>query len=127
MTTATIRPTTLRRTFTQDELDAFGHASGGTGHIHTDPEFAAATPFGRTLVQGLFLLAVVERAIETALPDPAVGWAELRVIFVAPVGVGDEFRVEVAPGDAPGLVRVEAFAGSTTALVGTATTREETS
>jgi 3-hydroxybutyryl-CoA dehydratase len=127
MTTATIRPTTLRRTFTQEELDAFGYASGGAGHIHTDPEFAAATPFGRTLVQGLLLLAVVERAIETALPDPTVGWAELRVVFVAPVGVGDEFRVEIAPADAPGLVRVEAFAGSTTALVGTATIREEPS
>jgi acyl dehydratase len=126
MTTAAIRPTTLRRTFTQDDLDAFGRASGGTGYIHTDPEFAAATPFGRTLVQGLFLLGVVESAVGAALPAAGGGWRDLSVTFVAPVGVGDEFRVEVTPGDAPGLVHIEAVVGSTLVLAGTATARDGT-
>jgi acyl dehydratase len=124
MTTAAIHPATLRRTFTQDDLDAFGRASGGTGYIHTDPEFATATPFGRTLVQGLFLLGVIESAVGAALP--AGGWRDLSVTFVAPVGVGDELRVEVVPDDAPGRVRIEAVVGSTVVLVGTAQARERT-
>ncbi|WP_132431408.1 MaoC family dehydratase [Pseudonocardia endophytica] len=104
----------MKRVFTQDDVDAFGRLSGGTGHIHTDPEFAAATRFGRPLVQGLYLLAVVERALDEVTTD----WADLRVRFVAPVRVGDAFEVTVVDGD-DGTLQVT---GSTheTALVGTA-------
>ncbi|GAA4936772.1 MaoC dehydratase-like protein [Actinomycetospora succinea] len=112
----------VRRTFTQDDIDAFGHVSGGTGHIHTDPEFAAATPFGRTLVQGLYLLALVERAVAEAAP----GRHEVSVRFVAPVGVGDEFRVEVRDHpDSPGDLAITASVGERTAVVGTATRAPE--
>lgn len=109
--------TTLRRVFTQDDVDAFGWVSGGTGHIHTDPEFAAATRFGRPLVQGLYLLAVVERALDEITTE----WTDLQVRFVAPVLVGDEFEVVVV-ADADGTLQVT---GSTdrTALTGTATRR----
>lgn len=111
------RATTVRRTFTQADMDAFGQASGGTGHIHTDPDYAAGTPFGRTLVQGLFLLAVVERALSEAV----AGWSDLEVKFVAPVRAGDDFRVEVvADEDVPGRWRVEGFVGPEPVLVGTA-------
>lgn len=106
--------TTLRRVFTQDDVDAFGRVSGGTGHIHTDPEFAAATRFGRPLVQGLYLLALVERALDETTTE----WTDLQVRFVAPVHVGDAFEVTVVQ-DADGTLQVT---GSTTAtaLVGTA-------
>ncbi len=111
--------TTVRVRFTQDDVDAFGQLSGGTGHIHTDPEFAAGTRFGRPLVQGLYLLAVVERALDDVTPD----WTDLQVRFVAPVRVGDEFLITVAE-DADGTLQVT---GSTieTALVGTATRKGE--
>lgn len=107
--------TTVTRVFTQDDVDAFGRLSGGTGHIHTDPEFAAATRFGRPLVQGLYLLAVVEQALDEVTTD----WSDLQVRFVAPVRVGDGFTVTVAR-DADGTLQVT---GTTTetALVGTAT------
>lgn len=110
-------PTTLRRRFTQADVDAFGQVSGGTGHIHTDPEFAAATRFGRPLVQGLFLLGLVERALDETAP----GWADLQVRFVAPVRVGDEFVVTVAE-NADGTLQVTGSTDETT-LVGTATRR----
>ena len=108
----------MRRLFTQADVDAFGQASGGTGHIHTDPEFAAATRFGRPLVQGLYLLAVVERALDEVTTD----WSDLQVRFVAPVLVGDEFTVTVVE-DADGTLRVTGVTGEGTALVGTATRR----
>lgn len=102
---------------TQDDVDAFGQVSGGTGHIHTDPEFAAATRFGRPLVQGLYLLALVENALDDVTED----WADLQVRFVAPVRVGDEFTVTVTEG-AAGSLQVT---GSTVepAVVGTAARR----
>ncbi|MDQ4116610.1 MAG: hypothetical protein M3235_06555 [Actinomycetota bacterium] len=100
--------------FTQADVDAFGQVSGGTGHIHTDPAFAAATRFGRPLVQGLYLLAIVERALD----EHATEWTDLQVRFVAPVRVGDEFEVTVTE-DADGTLRVTGSTGET-ALVGTA-------
>lgn len=104
----------MKRVFTQDDVDAFGRASGGTGHIHTDPGFAAATRFGRPLVQGLYLLALVERALDEVTTD----WTDLQVRFVAPVRVGDEFEVTVAE-DADGTLRVTGTTDET-ALLGTA-------
>jgi acyl dehydratase len=119
-------PTIVSRSFSQDDLDAFGLVSGGTGHIHTDPDFAAGTPFGRTLVQGLFLLAVVEKALCEAAPT----WFDLSVKFVGPVGVGDEFRVEVRvevsdQSPAPDGVSIEAYVGDRPVLVGNATRTRE--
>lgn len=117
MTTSTTVLATVTRTFTQDDIDAFGQVSGGTGHIHTDPDYAAATPFGRTLVQGLYLLAVVMRAVDEAAP----GAREVSCRFVAPVGVGDEFRVVVREQpEAPGGLAVEATVDGRPVVVGTA-------
>jgi hypothetical protein len=42
-----------------------------------------------------FLLGIVESAAGAAF-HAAGGWRDLSVKFVAPVGVGDEFRVDVA-------------------------------
>lgn len=85
------------RHLTQEQVDAFGAVSGGTGRIHTDPAYARSTRFGAPLVQGLYLLALVEGCLVDL--DPR--WAEagqLDVTFVGPVRVGEEFLIEVSHG-----------------------------
>jgi acyl dehydratase len=82
----------LRHSFTQHNLDDFGRLSGGDGRIHTDPDYAAGTLFGHTVVQGMLLVALVEQAVSTVLPDGRTG-AHLDVTFVAPVGVGQEIAI----------------------------------
>ena len=77
-------------TFTQADLDAFGLASGATGLIHTEPDYAATTPFGATLVPGIALVALVQQA----LPD---GRFALDLRFVAPVRVDTPFEVVLTP------------------------------
>lgn len=108
------------RVFGQDDIDAFGVASGGTGLIHTEPEYARTTPFGATLVQGIYLLAVVEKRLCEVVPQ----WADrgsISVKFVSPVKTGDEFRVAITPAsDQPTAYRVEAYVGDRVALTGTA-------
>jgi acyl dehydratase len=107
------------RAFTQDEIDEFGRISGGNGRIHTDPAYAAASPFGRTLVQGVLLLAVVERAVCSAVPS----WAragEIEAVFLGPVGAGETFHVEVFEDHAPGVLRIEGTTEHGTVLAGTA-------
>ncbi|MGE0215618.1 MaoC family dehydratase [Mycolicibacterium sp.] len=91
----------LRRTFDQSDLDAFGAVSGGDGRIHTDPDYAAGTRYGRTLVQGMLLVALMERAVGIALPGRRLD-ARLDITFVAPVHTGVEIRINVAEkGDRP--------------------------
>lgn len=120
MTDSTERAATV--VFEQEDMDNFGIASGGTGLIHTEPDYARGTSFGSTLVQGLYLLAVVEKQ----LCDLAPGWAESGTIsmkFVSAVKSGDEFRVEIVadPTD-PNAFHVTATAGGQVALVASART-----
>jgi acyl dehydratase len=82
------------RTFSQQDMDEFGLASGGTGLIHTEPEYAAATPFGATLVQGIYLLAVIEWQLCELVPQWAAAGG-LDVAFVAPVTEGTAFTVQI--------------------------------
>lgn len=99
-------------------MDDFGLASGGTGLIHTDPEFAATTAFGATLVQGVYLLAVIEKE----LSDRVDGWAvrgSVEVKFVSPVLAGTPFSVEITE-DGPGTWTLLASTPAGPAVVGTA-------
>lgn len=106
----------MTRSFTQDDMDAFGLVSGATGLIHTEPEYAATTPFGATLVPGILLAALVQQA----LPD---GWDAVDLRFVAPVQADTPFEVVITPaGDG---YAVEGRIPDGPAVVGTATRRAE--
>jgi acyl dehydratase len=109
------------RTFRQQDMDDFGVASGTTGLIHTEPEFAATTPFGATLVQGVYLLAVIEKELCDRVPEWAVR-GSLDVRFVSPVIAGVPFHVEITDDGSGGWLLL----GSTPAgpaVVGTARMR----
>lgn len=100
------------RTITQDDIDAFGTASGGTGLIHTEPGYAATTRFGATLVQGIFLAALVGQE----LPP---GWTVLDLRFVAPVRIGTPIEIVLDP-ERDGIA-VEVRTPDGPAVLGTAT------
>lgn len=113
--------TSGERTFSQQDMDDFGVASGSTGLIHTEPEFAATTPFGATLVQGIYLLAVIEKELCDRVPEWA-GRGSLDVRFVSPVIAGAPFHVEITDDRSGGWL----LSGSTPAgpaVVGTARMR----
>lgn len=105
------------RVFQQRDIDEFGRVSGGDGLIHTDPSYAATTTFGQPVVQGLLLLALVEDVLWQALPSWAEA-ADLDVRFVAPVGVGDAFRVGVIASELRGRFRVVGSTDSGDVLIG---------
>ncbi|WP_214367707.1 MaoC family dehydratase [Pseudonocardia sp. H11422] len=111
----------MTRTFSQQDMDDFGVASGGTGLIHTEPGFAATTPFGKTLVQGVYLLAVIEKELCARVPEWA-GAGSLEVRFVAPVTEGTPFTVEITE-DGTGCWSLWAGTPAGPAVVGTARLR----
>jgi acyl dehydratase len=87
----------------QARIDEFARATDDPQWIHTDPERAAAGPFGTTIAHGFLTLSLVVPLFEQALP-PLEGYGLTlnyglnRVRFTSPVPVGSlirgRFRVE---------------------------------
>ncbi len=77
-------------TFTQEDFDRFARLSGDDNPIHTDPEFAARTRFGRTVAHGLLLCSVLRGLVEQLAPGQTL--AEQAVKFTAPTFTGEAMR-----------------------------------
>jgi acyl dehydratase len=84
------------RTIDQSRIDAFAGATDDPQWIHTDPERAAAGPFGTTIAHGYLTLALlVPFSSELlAVEDAAltVNYGLNRVRFPAPVPSGSRIR-----------------------------------
>lgn len=100
---------------TQARVDAFAACTGDHQWIHTDPERAAAGPFGATIAHGFLTLSLVvplwEQAVRVEGFRLAVNYGLNRVRFPAPVPVGSRIRgrfevLEVTELDGGGLQSV---------------------
>jgi acyl dehydratase len=80
----------------QDRVDAFAEATGDHQWIHTDPERAAAGPYGGTVAHGyltLSLLPVLVRDLyRVANVRMVINYGLNRVRFPAPLHTGDAVR-----------------------------------
>jgi acyl dehydratase len=85
---------TQPKVITQDDVRAFAELTGDFNPIHLNPEYAATTPFGRTIVHGLLTVA---RASGMSVQHPQVrtlAVVEVRTVkFTAPVFPGDSIYV----------------------------------
>ncbi|MEO7602860.1 MAG: MaoC family dehydratase [Sphingomicrobium sp.] len=81
----------------QERIDAFAEATDDHQFIHTDPQAAAATPFGGTIAHGFLTLSLLSRmgAEAMLLPDGlkmAVNYGLEQVRFLSPVRSGKRVR-----------------------------------
>lgn len=53
----------------QDQINAFGVIAGTYGRIHTDPVWAATTPLGGVIVQGMLILSPIHDVLERIFGD----------------------------------------------------------
>jgi acyl dehydratase len=94
---------------TQERVDEFARATDDQQWIHTDPERAAAGPFGGTIAHGFLTLSLCAPFLYEVMPDRGfaltVNYGVNRVRFPAPVPVGSRVRarfrvesVEEVPG-----------------------------
>lgn len=83
-------------TVDQSRIDLFAQATGDHQWIHTDPERAAAGPFGATVAHGYLTLSLVPLMFASgfAIDDVrmAVNYGLNRVRFMAPVKAGSRLR-----------------------------------
>lgn len=82
-------------TITQAMIDSYAAISGDFNPVHVDPDFAAATPFGRTIAHGCIPLEPVFRLVQARLG-----------VAVLPQGTGMKLRYlrPCHPGDTIGIV-----------------------
>jgi acyl dehydratase len=80
---------------TQERIDAFAAATDDPQWIHTDPERAAAGPFGGTIAHGFLTLSLCVPMLDEVLPPGgalAVNYGTNRVRFPAPLPSGSRVR-----------------------------------
>jgi acyl dehydratase len=83
------------REIAQDRIDAFATATDDPQWIHTDPERAAAGPFGTTIAHGFMTLSLCVPMLYEVLPPSGamvVNYGVDRVRFPAPVPSGARIR-----------------------------------
>jgi acyl dehydratase len=87
---------TVWRTVTQDQVDAFADLTDDHNPIHVDPQHAAGTPFGCTIVHGYFTVSLLAPLLEELLRVEgaalSVNYGIDKLRFPAPVPVGARFR-----------------------------------
>jgi acyl dehydratase len=84
---------------TQGSIDAFAAVTGDHQYIHTDPQRAAATPFGGTIAHGYYTLALAPALLTQVLSlegfAMAVNYGLDKLRFPGPLPVGDRVRLHV--------------------------------
>jgi acyl dehydratase len=106
----------------QPRIQAFADATEDQQWIHTDPERAAAGPFGSTIAHGFLTLSLLPRFYDTAFRVAEVrmglNYGLDRVRFPAPVPVGSRLRGRFV------LKRFEAITGGAQLCVEVCVERE---
>jgi acyl dehydratase len=108
---------------TQDQVNTFAEATLDFQWIHTDPEHAAAGPFGGTIAHGYLTLSLLPLFLAQALAidevTAGINYGLNKVRFPTPVPVGRRIRGRVVLVDAkPRGAGVEATFGVTVELEG---------
>lgn len=74
---------------TQQHVATFAELSGDYNPLHFDEEFAAATPFGRLVVQGGLTTGLLHALVAMDMPGPGTVFLSQDWKFTAPVFIGD--------------------------------------
>jgi acyl dehydratase len=87
----------ITRVVEPDDVASFVHAVGDYNPVHSDPAYAAGTPFKVPIAPGIYTAGLVSAVIGTTLPGPGAIYLSQSLKFVKPVKAGDRItaRVEV--------------------------------
>ncbi|MCS7286030.1 MAG: MaoC/PaaZ C-terminal domain-containing protein [Anaerolineae bacterium] len=85
----------FQRRLAQEDFNRFALLSGDDNPIHTDPDFAARTRFGKPVAHGAFLFGLISSALGTLLPGPGTLILYQELMFPTPTYAGEEVTVQV--------------------------------
>ncbi len=73
----------------------YAQITGDRNPLHFDVAFAAATPFGKLVVQGGITAGILNALVAEDLPGPGTVFMSQNLEYIAPVFVGDTIIGEV--------------------------------
>lgn len=79
----------FRKTFTEADLQRFIEITGDVNPLHVDEQFAAGTPFGRRILQGMLTASLFSTMVGMLLPGTGAIYRSQTIRFLLPVHVGD--------------------------------------
>ena len=87
----------ITRVVEEGDVASFVEAVGDYNPVHSDPAYAAGTPFKVPIAPGIYTAGLISAVIGTQLPGPGAIYVSQTLKFVRPVKAGDRItaRVEV--------------------------------
>ena len=86
---------TVKRAFTEADVEAFAALSGDRNPLHVDPAIAEASRFGARIVHGALTVSLISRLIGMDLPGPGAIYMQQETRFTAPVHIDELIEAEV--------------------------------
>ena len=83
-----------RLTLTAAHVKTFAELTGDFNPLHFDEAFAAATRFGRLVVQGGLTTGLLHALVAMDMPGPGTVFLSQNWKFTAPVFIGDTITAE---------------------------------
>jgi acyl dehydratase len=83
------------RTVSARDIELFTEMTGDRNPVHYDAELAAASRFGRIIVQGGVTTGLLNAVVAEELPGPGSVFLETNWRYIAPVGPGDVLTATV--------------------------------
>ena len=80
----------VAKVITQDQVQAYAHASGDSNPLHLDPGFAATTQFGGIIAHGMLTLAFIAQMMVAAFGRSWLETGTMRARFKGAAYIGDE-------------------------------------
>ncbi|MFI5151532.1 MAG: MaoC family dehydratase [Bacteroidia bacterium] len=71
--------------FTQEQVNQFASVTGDNNPVHTDPVFAATTPFKRPIMHGMLGASVFSRVFGTLFPGEGTIYLKQSLVFLRPM------------------------------------------
>jgi acyl dehydratase len=85
----------LTRVVEPGDVAAFVEAVGDYNPLHSDPAYAAGTPFKALIAPGIYTAGLISAVIGTQLPGPGAVYLSQSLKFVKPVRPGDRITARV--------------------------------
>jgi len=82
-------------TVTNADVEKYAEITGDRNPLHFDERFAAATPFGKLVVQGGITAGILNALVAEDLPGPGTVFMSQELEYRAPVFIGDTIVGEV--------------------------------
>ena len=76
-------------TVTEEDVQAFGKATGDMNPVHFDEEFARGTIFKGRIAHGVLSIGFISAVLGMKLPGEGTIFVSAKVEFKAPVRIGD--------------------------------------